>query len=71
MGLGTPDQSPLPGGPQQRHKRHRTEQALEWRFISQEQQETTEFLVSCFFIDSHFFIAFIYLLFGWGEGCDS
>ncbi|XP_023602799.1 zinc finger protein 268 [Myotis lucifugus] len=51
VGLGTPDQRPLPGGPQQRHKSHRTEQALEWLFISQEQRETTEFQRPLSFMD--------------------
>ncbi|XP_054568612.1 zinc finger protein 268 [Eptesicus fuscus] len=42
VGLRTPDQRPLPGRPQQRPKSHRTEQALELLFISQEQRKTTK-----------------------------
>uniref|UniRef100_G1PD35 Uncharacterized protein n=1 Tax=Myotis lucifugus TaxID=59463 RepID=G1PD35_MYOLU len=62
VGLGTPDQRPLPGGPQQRHKSHRTEQALEWLFISQEQRETTEFQ-----IPTSLFHSFIYFFAGEGD----
>ncbi|XP_058387094.1 zinc finger protein 268 isoform X6 [Diceros bicornis minor] len=42
LGQGTADQRPPPGGPWQRHKSHRTEQVLEWLFISQEQPKTTK-----------------------------
>ncbi|XP_077917312.1 zinc finger protein 268 isoform X3 [Halichoerus grypus] len=42
LGQGTPDHRLLPGGPWQRHKNHRTEQVLEWLFISQEQPKTTQ-----------------------------
>nr|KAF6403704.1 hypothetical protein HJG59_010100 [Molossus molossus] len=43
VGQGTPDQRPLPREPQQRLKSHKTEQILEWLFISQEQLKTAEF----------------------------
>ncbi|XP_016058636.1 PREDICTED: zinc finger protein 268 isoform X3 [Miniopterus natalensis] len=42
VGQGTPDQKPVSGGPQQRHKSHRREQVLEWLFMSQEQLKTSE-----------------------------
>lgn len=54
LGQGTPDHRPFPGGPWQRHKNHRTEQVLEWLFISQEQPKTTQSRVSCLLIYSCF-----------------
>ncbi|XP_059264067.1 zinc finger protein 268-like isoform X2 [Mustela nigripes] len=51
LGQGTPDHRPLPGGPWQRHKNHRTEQVLEWLFISQEQPKTTQSRGPLSFVD--------------------
>lgn len=48
---GTPDQQPLPGAAGQRQKSPRTEQALEWLFISQEQLETTTSWAPLSFVD--------------------
>ncbi|XP_044943670.1 zinc finger protein 268 isoform X5 [Mustela putorius furo] len=51
LGQGTPDHRPFPGGPWQRHKNHRTEQVLEWLFISQEQPKTTQSRGPLSFVD--------------------
>jgi len=51
LGQGTPDHRLLPGGPWQRHKNHRTEQVLEWLFISQEQPKTTQSRGQLSFVD--------------------
>ncbi|KAM6147889.1 zinc finger protein 268-like [Erethizon dorsatum] len=41
VGPGSPDQRSLPRAAGQRQKSHRTEQVLEWLFISQEQPKIT------------------------------
>uniref|UniRef100_A0A8C0PD77 Zinc finger protein 268 n=2 Tax=Canis lupus familiaris TaxID=9615 RepID=A0A8C0PD77_CANLF len=42
LGQGTDEQRPLTGGLRQRRNTHRTEQVLEWLFISQEQSKPTQ-----------------------------
>ncbi|XP_053439329.1 zinc finger protein 268-like [Nycticebus coucang] len=42
LGQRTPDRRPLPGSPWQRQKSHRTEQVLEWLFISQKKLKITK-----------------------------
>ncbi|XP_023370746.1 zinc finger protein 268 isoform X2 [Otolemur garnettii] len=42
LGQRTPDHRPLPGSPWQKQKSYRTEQVLEWLFISQEKLKITK-----------------------------
>lgn len=62
-----------PGAPRQRPRNHRTEQVLEWLFISHEQPKPTQSRVSCVFIYSRFSsIVLVSFFFFWlGEGWGS
>nr|XP_025843999.1 zinc finger protein 268-like [Vulpes vulpes]XP_025844001.1 zinc finger protein 268-like [Vulpes vulpes] len=51
LGQGTDEQRPLTGGLRQRRDTHRTEQVLEWLFISQEQSKPTQSQGPLSFVD--------------------
>ena len=61
LGQGTDEQRPLTGGLRQRRNTHRTEQVLEWLFISQEQSKPTQSQVNCLLICSYFCSSYFFL----------